>query len=65
MTDSMHAKIHERFMKCYEDFADEVIVVGKDWPYEFSWDYIQTVFKKVLINQRETGLFGWILHNVS
>ena len=33
-------------MKCYEDFADEVIVVGKDWPYEFSWDYIQTVFQE-------------------
>tara|TARA_B100000497_G_C7671067_1_gene404979 strand:+ start:646 stop:1446 length:801 start_codon:yes stop_codon:yes gene_type:complete len=32
-------------LSCYEDFADEVIIVGKDWPYEFSWDYIQTVFQ--------------------
>ena len=23
-------------LKCYEDFADEVVVVGEDWDYEFS-----------------------------
>ncbi len=33
-------------LSCYEQFADEVVIVGKDWPYEFSWDYIQTVFQE-------------------
>ena len=32
-------------MNCYEDFADEVIVSGKDWPYEFTWDYIGKTFQ--------------------
>lgn len=27
-------------LNCYEDFADEVIQVGDDWPEEFSFDYI-------------------------
>ena len=27
-------------LNCYNDLADEVVVVGEDWPYEFSWDYI-------------------------
>lgn len=31
-------------MECYKDFADEVIVVGKDWPYEFKWDHIGKTF---------------------
>ena len=25
---------------CYKDFADELIVTGSDWSYEFSWDEI-------------------------
>ena len=32
-------------MNCYEDFAYEVIVSGKDWPYEFTWDYIGKTFQ--------------------
>ena len=31
-------------MECYKDFADEVVVVGKDWPYEFKWDHIGKTF---------------------
>ena len=26
-------------LNCYNDFADEVIVVGKQWKQEFSFDY--------------------------
>ena len=29
-------------LKCYEDFADEVVVVGQNWKYEFSFDQIGT-----------------------
>ena len=29
---------------CYEEFADEVIITGKDWPYEFTWDHIGKTF---------------------
>ena len=31
-------------LNCYEDFADEIIITGKDWPQEFEWDYIGKVF---------------------
>ena len=33
-------------LKCYEDFADEVIIVGKNWPEEFSFDYIGKTFQE-------------------
>jgi len=33
-------------LECYNDLADEVIVVGQDWPYEFSWDFIGKTFQK-------------------
>tara|TARA_B100000925_G_C22006512_1_gene473948 strand:+ start:2936 stop:3772 length:837 start_codon:yes stop_codon:yes gene_type:complete len=33
-------------ISCYEDFADEIIVTGQDWPYEFSWDYIGKTFNE-------------------
>lgn len=32
-------------LECYEDFADEVIVVGQTWPKEFSFEYIGSVFQ--------------------
>lgn len=33
-------------LECYKYFADEVIVVGKDWPEEFSWEYIGKTFQE-------------------
>jgi len=33
-------------LSCYEDFADEVIVVGENWPEEFEWDHIGKVFQE-------------------
>ena len=33
-------------LECYEDFADEVIITGKDWPIEFSWEQIGQYFQK-------------------
>ena len=38
----------EEALQCYEDIADEVIVVGKDWPYEFKWDHIGKTFQEGL-----------------
>ena len=31
---------------CYKDFADELIVTGSDWSYEFSCDEIGKQFQK-------------------
>jgi hypothetical protein len=33
-------------LSCYESLADEVVIVGKDWPYDFSWDFIGKTFQK-------------------
>ncbi|MDC3103223.1 hypothetical protein OA408_00470 [Acidimicrobiaceae bacterium] len=44
-------------LNCYEDFADEIIVTGKDWPYEFSWDLIGKTFEKGY--QKSTG--DWVI----
>ena len=32
-------------LDCYESLADEVIVVGEDWPEEFSWEEIGNTFQ--------------------
>ena len=32
-------------LNCFEDFADEVIIKGNDWPYEFKWDHIGKTFE--------------------
>jgi len=31
-------------LSCYEDIADEIIIKGDDWPYEFSWEHIGKTF---------------------
>ena len=33
-------------MASFEEIADEIIVVGNDWPDEFRWDYIGKVFQE-------------------
>ena len=35
-------------LKCYEDLADEVIIVGDKWPNEFSWEVIGNTFQEGL-----------------
>ena len=32
-------------LNCFTDFSDELIIKGKDWPYEFKWDYIGKNFE--------------------
>jgi len=33
-------------LSCYEDFADEVVTVGKNWPEEFQFDHIGKTFQE-------------------
>ena len=33
-------------LQCYNDIADEVIVVGEDWPDEFDWSHIGKTFQE-------------------
>tara|TARA_B110000008_G_C16820333_1_gene504413 strand:+ start:100 stop:933 length:834 start_codon:yes stop_codon:yes gene_type:complete len=33
-------------LSCYEDFADEIVVTGSDWPHDFSWELIGETFNK-------------------
>lgn len=33
-------------IECYENFADEIIIQGKDWPNEFEFKYIGEVFQE-------------------
>ncbi|MDA9655642.1 hypothetical protein N9S94_01360 [Candidatus Actinomarina] len=33
-------------LKCYEAIADEVVIVGENWPYEFTWDHIGKTFQE-------------------
>ena len=44
-------------LKCYEDFADEVVVVGDDWPDEFSFDFIGKKFQEGF--DKSTG--DWVI----
>lgn len=32
-------------LDCYKDFADEVVIVGENWPYEFKWELIGKIFQ--------------------
>jgi hypothetical protein len=36
---------YKEALECYSEIADEVIIVGDDWPYEFSFDKIGKVFQ--------------------
>ena len=42
--------------RCYEDFADEVVVV-EDWPDDFSFSYMGEVFQEGLDNHGD-----WVIH---
>ena len=44
-------------LNCYNDFANEVVVVGEDWPDEFSWDHIGKTFNNGF--QQSSG--DWVI----
>jgi hypothetical protein len=44
-------------LKCYEELGDEVIVVGQNWPYEFTFDTIGKVFQEGF--EKSTG--DWVI----
>tara|TARA_A100001011_G_scaffold16820_1_gene17542 strand:+ start:27241 stop:28044 length:804 start_codon:yes stop_codon:yes gene_type:complete len=35
-------------LECYNDFADEVVITGENWPETFKWDYIGQTFNEGL-----------------
>jgi len=43
-------------INCYESFADEIINVGQNWEYEFSWSYFNEIFQDGL--EQTTG--DWV-----
>ena len=45
-------------MSCYEDFADEVVTVGKSWPEEFTFSHIGKVFQEGFDNSNG----DWVIH---
>ena len=45
-------------LKCFEEIADELIIVGQDWPDSFSWDYIGKVFQEGF--EKSTG--DWVIN---
>ena len=45
-------------LNCYKDLADELIIVGQDWPQEFKFSYIGEVFSGGF--NKSTG--DWVIH---
>ena len=45
-------------LNCYKDIADEVVIVGQDWPQEFKFSYIGEVFQEGF--DKSTG--DWVIH---
>ena len=33
-------------LECYEDLADEIVITGDNWKYEFSWEQIGKFFQE-------------------
>ena len=44
-------------LSCYEEFANEVVVVGSSWPDEFSFSYIGETFQEGF--EKSTG--DWVI----
>tara|TARA_B100001250_G_scaffold65941_1_gene52385 strand:+ start:512 stop:1312 length:801 start_codon:yes stop_codon:yes gene_type:complete len=44
-------------ISCYESFADEVVVVGDDWPKEFDWG----IFNKIYQNGFDKCNTDWVM----
>ena len=38
---------YQEALSCYEEFADEVVTVGRDWPEEFEFDHIGKTFQEM------------------
>ena len=34
-------------LQCYEDIADEVIITGQNWQYDFIWNEIGEFFQEI------------------
>ena len=42
-------------INCYENYADEVVIVGDDFEEEFTWSDIGKMFTKVFKSNRRLG----------
>ena len=48
---------YKEAINCYEELADELIIVGENWPDEFSFDYIGKTFHEGF--EKSTG--DWVI----
>ena len=44
-------------IECYEDLADEIVITGENWKYDFSWEEIGKFFQDGF--DKATG--DWVL----
>ncbi len=44
-------------LECYNNLADDVIIVGDDWPYEFDWG----IFNKIYQNGFDQCKTDWVM----
>ena len=44
-------------LNCYEDLADEVNIIGQNFPEEFKWDYFGKIFQDVFDSSKGDWIF--------
>ena len=47
----------EQALSCYQDLADDVITIGKDFPDEFKWDYFGEIFQDAFNHSKGDWVF--------
>ena len=53
-------------LSCFKDFADDVVIVGENWPYEFKWDQIGKVFQEGFEKSNgDESTYSWKNNSVS
>lgn len=55
---------YKEALACYSDFADEVIIVGQDWPEEFTFSYIGKVFQQGFNESKSDWVLGMDIDNI-
>ena len=44
-------------LECYEDLADEIVITGDNWKYDFSWEQIGKFFQEGFY--AKAGMHSW------
>ena len=47
----------EEALECYNFFTDNVVIVGKDWPEEFSFDLIEYILNSLILKYQPSHDF--------